>query len=48
LLFRLKDPILQVEVFLPPMSISGYFLFWGIIVVISSLLLWFDNDRKPA
>jgi len=29
-------------------STSGYFLFWGIIVVINSLLLWLGNGRKPA
>ena len=29
-------------------STSGYFLFWGIVVVISSLLLWLSNGRKPT
>ena len=29
-------------------STSGYFLFWGIIVIIISSLLWLGNGRKPA
>jgi hypothetical protein len=29
-------------------STSGYFLFWGIIVVIISSLLWLGNGRKPS
>ena len=29
-------------------STSDYFFYWGIFVVISSLLLWLSNGRKPA